>query len=204
MRNVCPLLNTNTVISLYYEIHGRGPAVGVALGGGDPSELVAASAHICQDIIRVLLLIIAATAIPVMCGMIPVPQTTGQDLVGLLDHLAIEKTAIIGQSMGGWTTVEQFAQAYPNTCAALVLANSTGGIRAGNSTSTLRQSRLGIRARFGRVRTPQTFRNASPPSLSSINRSQRGTSVARPISGRNSNWRIHLRRSSRGTSQPYF
>src|SRR5262249_379846 len=40
----------------------------------------------------------------------------------------IRQAAIVGQSMGGWTAV-RFAEAYPERVSALVLTNSTGGIR---------------------------------------------------------------------------
>ena len=46
----------------------------------------------------------------------------------MLDHLGIERAAIVGQSMGGWTAVS-VAQDSPERVSALVLANSTGGIR---------------------------------------------------------------------------
>jgi 3-oxoadipate enol-lactonase len=47
------------------------------------------------------------------------------DVLALLDHLKIDKTVYIGQSMGGWTGVE-VTLAHPERVAALVLSNTTG------------------------------------------------------------------------------
>ena len=47
------------------------------------------------------------------------------DVVALLDHLDINKTVYVGQSMGGWTGVE-VTLAHPERIAALVLSNTTG------------------------------------------------------------------------------
>lgn len=47
------------------------------------------------------------------------------DVVALLDHLKIDKTVYVGQSMGGWTGVE-LTLANPERVAALVLSNTTG------------------------------------------------------------------------------
>lgn len=49
------------------------------------------------------------------------------DLERLLDHLAIERAALIAQSMGGWTCL-RFAAAHPERVTALVMAGSHGGL----------------------------------------------------------------------------
>lgn len=49
------------------------------------------------------------------------------DLAGLLDHLGIERTALVAQSMGGWTAAG-FASQYPDRVSALVLADTPAGI----------------------------------------------------------------------------
>jgi len=49
-----------------------------------------------------------------------------QDLTGLLDHLGIQKTALVGQSMGG-STVLGFASAHPERVSALIMSDTTGG-----------------------------------------------------------------------------
>jgi 3-oxoadipate enol-lactonase len=49
------------------------------------------------------------------------------DLGALLDHLKIERCVLIGQSMGGWTIVG-YALEHPERVAAMVMADTPGGI----------------------------------------------------------------------------
>ena len=49
------------------------------------------------------------------------------DLGALLDHLKIETTVLVGQSMGGWTIVG-YALEHPERVAAMVMADTPGGI----------------------------------------------------------------------------
>jgi 3-oxoadipate enol-lactonase len=49
------------------------------------------------------------------------------DLARLLDHLKIERTTLVGQSMGGWTIVG-CALEHPERVAAMVMADTPGGI----------------------------------------------------------------------------
>ncbi|HTJ57110.1 MAG TPA: alpha/beta hydrolase [Devosiaceae bacterium] len=58
----------------------------------------------------------------------PRPEWFGQDLLALLDHLEIDRTAIVAQSMGGWTAME-FALLQPERVDALVLSGTTGSLR---------------------------------------------------------------------------
>lgn len=57
----------------------------------------------------------------------PDPNDYADDLAALLDHLGIEKTAIVAQSMGGWTAVE-FGLKHPDRVAGIVFACTTGSI----------------------------------------------------------------------------
>src|SRR5579863_8646988 len=49
------------------------------------------------------------------------------DLAALLDKLGIERAVLIGQSMGGWTIVG-YALEHPERVAAMVMADTHGGI----------------------------------------------------------------------------
>ena len=49
------------------------------------------------------------------------------DLGALLDHLKIDKAVLVGQSMGGWTIVG-YALEHPERVAAMVMADTPGGI----------------------------------------------------------------------------
>lgn len=56
------------------------------------------------------------------------PAAFVEDLRGLLDQLGIERTALVGQSMGGLTCLG-FTLAYPERVRALVMANTFAGMR---------------------------------------------------------------------------
>ena len=53
------------------------------------------------------------------------------DLRALLDHLGVERTAIVAQSMGGWTSL-RFALESPGRVERLVLCDTHGGISSPN------------------------------------------------------------------------
>lgn len=74
-----------------------------------------------------------------------------RDLVALLDHLGIQKAALVGQSMGGWTIVGA-ALEQPERFAALVMADTPGGISTPEMDA--------LRAAAGRATLPL---DTSPP-----------------------------------------
>jgi 3-oxoadipate enol-lactonase len=57
------------------------------------------------------------------------PPAFVDDLIGLLDHLEIRRTALVGQSMGG-STVAGVASRQPERISALVLSSSSAGLVA--------------------------------------------------------------------------
>lgn len=66
----------------------------------------------------------------------------GTVLHQLLDHLEIEKTALVAQSMGGWTCL-RFAIDHPDRVAALVLAATDGGVfQHGSEAASEEQAQL--------------------------------------------------------------
>lgn len=86
-------------------------------------------------------------------GMSPDPdglfnRAHASDLARLMDHLKIEKAALIGQSMGGWTIVG-CALEHPERIAAMVMADTPGGI-------------FGPDMKFGVPRTPMVM-DTTPP-----------------------------------------
>jgi len=54
------------------------------------------------------------------------PEVAVGDLLAVLDHLGIERADLVGQSMGGWTTVG-VALARPALARSLILADTLGG-----------------------------------------------------------------------------
>jgi 3-oxoadipate enol-lactonase len=122
-----PFVETNG-INMYYEVHGQGPAVVLAHPGGGNHlswwQQVPAFAR------RYTCITFDHRGHGYTSDLPkddPGTVAYAQDLVGLLDHLGIQRAAIVGQSMGGWTGAG-LAQVCPERVSALVLANSTGGI----------------------------------------------------------------------------
>ncbi len=66
------------------------------------------------------------------------------DLGALLDHLKIEKAVLIGQSMGGWTIVG-YALEHPERVAAMVMADTPGGIFTPEMDGMMEKVRAGGR-----------------------------------------------------------
>ncbi|MDB5529894.1 MAG: alpha/beta hydrolase [Devosia sp.] len=59
---------------------------------------------------------------------VPRPQFYAADLLALLDHLGIAQTAIVAQSMGGWTAME-LALLAPDRVTVLVFSGTAGTLR---------------------------------------------------------------------------
>lgn len=112
---------------IYYETFGSGPAVVFAhgLGGNHLSwwQQVPAFAG------RFTCVTFAHRGFaPSSCATNPPdPADYPGDLAALLDHLAIGRAHLVGQSMGGWTAI-YFALAHPQRVRSLTLSASTGPI----------------------------------------------------------------------------
>jgi pimeloyl-ACP methyl ester carboxylesterase len=119
-------------IELYYEQHGTGPAVVLAHGGGGNHFVW------WQQVPE-----LARTRTVVTFDQRAFGRSINRegelrhtwyphDLRALLDHLGIERAAVVGQSLGGYTA-GRFASLHPDRVSALVLCSTWAGI----STSTV-------------------------------------------------------------------
>ncbi|HKV55323.1 MAG TPA: alpha/beta fold hydrolase [Candidatus Binataceae bacterium] len=143
-----PLASING-IQLYYEVHGEGPAVVFAHGGGGShlswwQQMPTLSQHFrCVTFDHRGF----GASRDVTGG--PGAEAFIEDLRQLLDHLGITRTALVSQSMGGWTSLG-FASKYPDRVSALALCDTTAGIddaEVANAMKSLRdasQNRLSI------------------------------------------------------------
>ncbi|MHB8450800.1 MAG: alpha/beta fold hydrolase [Mycobacteriales bacterium] len=71
------------------------------------------------------------------------PDVAVGDLLAVLDALGIERADLVGQSMGGWTTVG-VALARPPLCRSLVLCDTLGGFTSPAITEALRRRPPGM------------------------------------------------------------
>jgi 3-oxoadipate enol-lactonase len=114
-------------IDLYYEVHGDGPALVLAHGGGGSHLSWWQQVPEFSKTYKVITFDHRSFGQSLDPPDGPGPKAFVQDLTALLDHLGIEKAAVTGQSMGGWT-VCGFAAAHPERTRALILCDTTGGV----------------------------------------------------------------------------
>jgi pimeloyl-ACP methyl ester carboxylesterase len=110
---------------LYYEVTGNGPALVFAHGlGGNHLSWWQQVGHFASRYTCVTFAhrgFAPSDAIP---GG-PDPADYAGDLAALIDHLDFPDVRLVGQSMGGWCTLE-YAIAHPSRVAALVLSSTSG------------------------------------------------------------------------------
>jgi len=129
-------------IDLYYEVHGNGPALVLAHGGGGSHlswwQQVPEFAKTYQVITFDHRSFGQSLDLPDGPG----PKAFVQDLTALLDQLGVQKAVVAGQSMGGWT-VCGFAATHPERTHALILCDTTGGVE----TPEVTKAQAGIQER---------------------------------------------------------
>ena len=123
--------------SLYYEVHGEGPWLAFAHGAGGNAlswwqQVPAFSLH------RRCLVYDQRGWGRSTCPGTPDPADFAGDLAALLDHLGVEQTALVGQSMGGWTVLG-CALLRPHRVTHLLLAGTLAGLTDDEMLSRLMQ-----------------------------------------------------------------
>ena len=120
-----PQLDLKDGARLYYETHGKGPALVFAHGlGGNHASWWQQVPVFAQRFTCVTIAHRGFAPSHDPAGM-PDPARYAEDLEALLAHLKIEEVRLVGQSMGGWTMVD-FALRNPGRVKALVLSSTIG------------------------------------------------------------------------------
>src|SRR5260370_40575770 len=114
-------------VDLYYEIHGAGTAVVLSHGVGSNHLRWSQQVAVWSKHFQVITFDHRGFGFSRDDGR--GPPAFVDDLIGLLDHLEIRRTALVGQSMGG-TTVAGVAARQPERISALVLSSSSAGLVA--------------------------------------------------------------------------
>lgn len=114
-------------IDLYYEEHGTGPAVVFAHGAGGNHLSWWQQVPVFSRKYRCITFDHRGWGLS-LDGHDAGPAAFVEDLRGLLDHLGIERAALVAQSMGGLTCLS-FTVAYPERVWALVMGNTFAGMR---------------------------------------------------------------------------
>jgi len=121
-----PIARINGV-NLYYEIHGAGPTVVLSHGVGSNHLHWWQQVPVWSKRFQVVTFDHRGFGFSEDDGR--GPSAFVDDLIGLLDHLEIRRTALVGQSMGGFT-VAGVASRQPERVSALVLSSSSAGLVA--------------------------------------------------------------------------
>jgi len=134
---------------LYYEMHGAkpgtGPAIVFAHGiGGNHLSWWQQVPHF-RDAYTCIVFDHRGFGLSSVAGAEPVGATFVDDLRALLDHLGVERTHIVAQSMGGWTGLG-FALRYPERVDRLVMCGTHGGIKTEAITEAWAASRALVAA----------------------------------------------------------
>ena len=121
-----PVLNRDG-LSLYYEVHGKGPAVVFAHGaGGNAASWYQQVPHFAPDHTVLTLDHRGFGRSPCDPSDFQ-PSAFADDLLAILDASSIKRAALVCQSMGGWTGMQMAVRA-PERVACLVLCGTPGGI----------------------------------------------------------------------------
>jgi 3-oxoadipate enol-lactonase len=110
---------------IYYEVAGDGPALVFAHGLGGNHLSWWQQVPFFRERFTCVTFSHRGFAPSTVAGARPDPADFAGDLEALTAHLGIERFAIVGQSMGGWTALE-FALRHPTRVAAMVLAATSG------------------------------------------------------------------------------
>ncbi len=131
-------------VQLYYEDHGKGFPVVLAHGAGGNHLSWWQQVPAFSRAYRCIAFDHRGWGLTID-GQDLGPAAFVEDLRGLLDHLGIADTFLVGQSMGGLTCLG-FTLAYPQRVRGLVMANTFAGMRREVWLATAEETRAQVRS----------------------------------------------------------
>lgn len=166
----------NEGASLYYEVHGEGPAVVFAHGRGGNCASWWQQVPFFAQSYKVIVFDHRGFGRSRCDDKHFEADYFSRDIAAILEAEKIERAALVCQSMGGWGGLK-LAVTQPERVAALVLANTPGGLDTPKATAAIQHIASGaIPPGTGQI--GKSFVAASPE----------GAYLARQISGLNSNF----------------
>ncbi len=145
---------------LYYEEHGKGPPVVFAHGAGGNHLSWWQQVPVFSRDYRCITFDHRGWGLS-LDGLDAGPAAFVDDLRALLDHLEIERTALVSQSMGGLTCLG-FTIACPQRVSALVMGNTFAGMRREVWLAADEELRSNARAVWDRRRRDGVKRALAP------------------------------------------
>ena len=121
-----PTVATNSV-NLYYRVDGQGPPVVFCHGRASTHMSWVHQVVALRDRYTCITYDLRGFGASSEAPDDPGLAAHGDDLKGLLDHLGVEQTFLVGQSMGGFG-VMQFALRYPERVLGLALTSTPAGV----------------------------------------------------------------------------
>jgi pimeloyl-ACP methyl ester carboxylesterase len=139
-------------IDIWYELEGEGPTLVLTHGFAGPTDGWPPVLDEIRPHFRLLLYDVRAhgrTSVPADLSTVTVPQFAA-DLLGLMDHLEIERPHLGGVSMGGMVSA-QFACDYPHRLRSLLLMDTTAGNQGDPATAHIERRLVEVFERTERI-----------------------------------------------------
>ena len=111
-------------VEIYYEVHGSGEPLIMVLGLGQDIATWGFQIEELSKHLRLIVFDNRDSGKSSRCSDNYTTETMARDILGLMDHLRIEKTHLLGTSMGGMIA-QHVALMAPERLKSLILASTT-------------------------------------------------------------------------------
>ena len=111
-------------IQIYYEEYGKGPPLVMILGLGQTIATWGFQVSELSNHFRIIAFDNRDSGKSACCTGAYTTQDMARDVLGLLDHMGIDRTHLLGTSMGGMIA-QQIALLAPQRILSLILASTT-------------------------------------------------------------------------------